>query len=147
VRRNALPVLLVALWAGLAFAQAPAPTPAATLRGSWWAAVGRHKSFQGHWSAKITTDNPDAAAGTWTLLGPDGRIAMQGRWAAQKAAKAWNGTWTADAGGTVLSGTWEAQAKSAAGNTFEDMLRGAAKSVVTGSWRAGRVRGLWRLAN
>jgi hypothetical protein len=142
-----LAFVLVGVCASTALAQSPAPAPAATLKGSWSATAGR-QAFAGYWSAKLAADSPDMASGGWTLLGPGGQIAMQGRWSAQKTAKVWKGTWSADVPGTgvVLSGTWQADARTVAGKTFEDMLRHAGKALVTGSWRAGAARGIWRLA-
>jgi hypothetical protein len=120
--------------------------PRAVIYGNWIATVGP-RQFRGEWSAQVLADNPNAAVGSWMLIGDNGRIISQGTWSAEKAAKRWRGTWSARVqGGGPLSGTWEADPKSLTGKTFEDMLRQTGDKQIAGWWRSRTAQGSWWLS-
>ena len=122
---------------------APAPP---VFRGSWIATVGADSThpFHGDWSAQALPGRPDDVQGSWSLIGPEGDIAMKGTWSARRAKRGLKGTWSARLpNGGVLSGSFEANVPNFKGKTFTDLLTATAAAQIAGSWRMGALRGNW----
>jgi hypothetical protein len=120
--------------------------PASSLRGTWAATIGTKPALQGSWSAQLRAESPEAAAGTWTLFGANGKAAAQGTWSATRTAGTWSGTWSARGAGsdTLRSGTWRADVEHAPA-TFADLLRSTLETQVTGAWHSAGLQGRWAL--
>jgi hypothetical protein len=115
------------------------------LRGSWTASAGA-QVLHGGWSAELLRQRPNAARGSWTLLGDAGQVQLQGTWSAQKNSTGWQGTWTAQSSRSQpLSGSWSAAAAQFSGRTLEDMLRTSLAKEISGAWTRGRLGGSWAL--
>jgi hypothetical protein len=127
---------------------ADAPTAPAVMRGTWVATAGQ-RVLRGRWSAQVQPGAPNDAIGSWTLDGNNQQVLLQGTWAARKDPRRWSGTWSArvERSTTIHAGTWQADPAGLHGKTFADMLRQTAEHRVAGTWRAGRARGGWWLAN
>ena len=116
------------------------------LAGSWTATAGLHKIFRGTWSGQPSSQNPNAARGSWTLLNEADEVLLEGSWSAQKTGQSWQGTWTArPMKGQSLSGTWTADGANLNSKSFAEMLKSTATKEVAGSWRSGRYQGNWWL--
>jgi hypothetical protein len=102
------------------------------LRGSWIATAGSKRTFQGRWSAQVLPPSKNVALGSWTLLGENNQIVLEGTWSARKLADGWQGTWTARIEGRTVSGMWNAVMTDFNGKTFEDMLKRTAERA---NWR------------
>jgi hypothetical protein len=131
-------VLLVCSWAW-------AQQAAHEFRGTWTATAGT-VVLRGTWTAESAPRKPNAAHGTWTLLGETDEVALEGTWSAEKTGRGWEGSWTARVRhGRTYSGAWQADIAAASSKTFADMLGQAAKKEIAGSWQSGRYRGNWWL--
>jgi hypothetical protein len=120
--------------------------PAGILRGTWTASAGGQQAFGGGWSAEISTETPDIAIGSWTLVGERGQVLLQGTWSTRKLARRWQGTWAArTATGRLYRGAWQADARNLTGKTFRDMLAQTAEKQISGTWRSGAAQGRWWL--
>ena len=118
----------------------------AALRGRWIATAGQGRTLGGTWSAAALPGDPDAATGSWALLGPAGQVLLDGTWSARRSPPGWQGTWAARTRqGALYSGTWRADARRVRGKTFEDLLRDAGAARLSGTWRSGRAHGNWWL--
>lgn len=141
-------LLLVCLLASALAAPAPdanAQDAVTSLRGSWSATIGNRPALQGTWSAELQEKTPNAASGTWTLVGAGGTVVARGTWTATKTSGAWSGAWAARAaGGGSRSGTWRADAGGGA-KTFAGLLRSSLETQLTGAWRSGGLQGRWAL--
>lgn len=116
------------------------------LAGSWTATVGPNQIFRGTWSGQSSSQNPNAARGSWTLLNEAGEVLLEGSWSAQKTSQSWQGTWTArPMKGQSLSGTWTADGTNLNGKSLAEMLKSTATKEVAGLWRSGRYQGNWWL--
>ena len=123
-----------------AVAAADALAPPPVFRGSWIATVGANtaRPFHGEWSAQALPGRPDDVQGSWSLLGPDGDVAMKGTWAARRAKRGMKGTWSARLpSGGVFSGSFEAIVPGFKGKTFQDLLAATSKAQLAGTWRMG----------
>jgi hypothetical protein len=116
------------------------------LRGSWTATADPNQIFRGAWSGQASSQNPNAARGSWTLLNEAGDILLEGTWSALKTGEGWQGTWTArPANGQSLSGTWTADAANLNAKSLAEMLKMTTTKEVAGWWRSGRYQGNWWL--
>ena len=128
--------------ASCAFAQEASPI----LHGRWTATIGPSQALRGTWIAQALPGRPNAVHGSWTLLGDNGQILLEGKWSAEKAGGAWQGTWTARTRqGRSFSGTWRADIDDLRGKTFEQMLEWTVEKQIAGSWRSGSAQGNWWL--
>jgi hypothetical protein len=122
--------------------EASSPVPG----GSWTATVGKDRIFRGTWSGQSSSQNPNAARGSWILLNDASEILLEGTWSAQKTGQRWQGTWTArPVIGQPLSGTWGADSANQNAKSFGEMLESTATKEVAGWWRSGRYQGNWWL--
>ena len=123
-----------------------AQSPAVELTGMWKATVGNGPVMQGMWLAQIAKGSPNAASGSWSLLGDAGEIVLQGTWSARKTGQGWEGSWRARAGnGRSLSGSWSASLAEFQGKTFQEMLVLTMQRQIGGAWQSGRYQGNWWL--
>jgi hypothetical protein len=135
----------VALSAWRTGASARADDQAPALRGGWAARAGA-SVFKGRWTANAPQPASDDAQGTWTLLGPNDDVTLDGPWSARRNGKTWQGTWMARTRpGALFSGTWQTAVKGIPGKTFFDLLAHAKAGRIAGTWRMGRLRGDWWL--
>src|SRR5690242_4562631 len=116
------------------------------LRGSWSATVGTTATLQGTWSAQLQLSSPDAATGTWTLVGAGNKILARGTWSATRTAGTWRGAWSARgaARGAARTGTWQADAAGGA-KTLADLLRSSLEAQLNGVWHSAGRQGRWSL--
>ena len=142
-------LLLVALGGAGAHAGVLQDTPAAaqTARsGSWTAKSSTGRTLGGTWTA-VADPTTGAVSGTWTLVDAKGRTVRRGGWSAAKSRTGWNGAWRAAVSGSKAeySGTWSAKVSLKPNASFADLFETAAKTVVSGNWRAGRQSGAWSI--
>jgi hypothetical protein len=122
-----------------------------TIGGTWTATAGGKRTFRGTWSARSRPATPNAAEGSWTLLGATNQPLLEGTWSALKTDAGWQGTWAARVtmgrlrSGRMLSGTWQAALPGFAGRTLTEMLLRSIEAPVSGSWRTQGLSGTWSL--
>jgi hypothetical protein len=118
---------------------------------TWAARSSSGQTFGGTFTAKEDAET-GAVTGSWTLLDAQGRSLATGAWSAAKSPTGWTGSWRAVAAGRPgeYAGTWSARSdlkgphlKGSA--TFGDLFAAAAKSAVSGTWRAGGQSGAWTI--
>ena len=138
-------LLAMCLWIVPLAAAPNAQQPVTSLRGSWSATIGSRPALQGTWSAELQEKTPEAASGTWTLVGAGNTVVARGTWSATRTRGAWSGSWAARAAdGASRSGTWRADANGAA-KTFADLLRSSLETQLSGTWRSAGLQGRWAL--
>ena len=114
--------------------------------GSWSARSASGLTLRGTWTA-VSDAKTGAVTGTWTLDDAQGKTVRRGAWSAAKSAKGWTGAWRAIVTGQKgeFAGTWDASVELKPNAAFADLFELAAKSVVSGSWRAGGQSGAWSI--
>jgi hypothetical protein len=123
-----------------------AQEPSQVVRGTWTASAGSGLVLRGQWSAQPHPDSPDAAYGSWTILGASGQVVLQGTWSAAKSRGAWRGEWSArTSANRIYSGTWDAEGADLGSGDIMAMLQRAIVKQVAGSWRYGGLSGHWWL--
>ena len=121
-------------------------TPSAEFSGMWTATERNGPAMRGMWLAQISKTGPNAASGSWSLLGDGGEVVLEGTWSARNTSQNFEGSWSARAGnGRSLSGTWSAALGDFKGKTFKEMLSLTLEKQIGGAWRSGRYEGNWWL--
>ena len=116
------------------------------LTGMWKATVGNGPVIAGMWLAEISKSSPNAASGSWSLLGDAGGVVLEGSWSARKTSQSWEGRWTArTANGRSYAGTWSASLGEFKGKTLAEMLALTVQKQIGGAWQSGRYQGNWWL--
>ena len=112
----------------------------------WKATVGNGPMLTGMWLAQTSKASPNAASGSWSLLGDSGGVVLEGTWSARKTSQGWEGRWSARAnGGRSLAGTWSASLAEFRGKTLTEMLALTMQKQIGGAWQSGRYQGNWWL--
>jgi hypothetical protein len=139
--RATVAALLVIVSVGVVDAQ----STATSLRGSWSATIGTRGALQGTWTAVLEAETPNAATGTWTMVGTAGQVVARGTWAANRNAGLWTGTWSARAAnGSTRSGTWRVNAVRGP-KTFAELLESTLETQLTGAWSSAGLQGRWAM--
>lgn len=128
---------------------APQSTPSSAQKareGTWGATSRTGITLQGTWTA-VADPKTGAVTGTWTLEDGKRKTVLGGAWSAAKSPDGWTGAWRAVVSGRKgeYSGTWNASVDLKPDASFADLFERAVKSVVSGSWRAGRQSGAWSI--
>jgi hypothetical protein len=138
VGMNGWSVILALILSSCALAQDTSPI----LAGSWTATAGPNEIFRGTWSGQSSSQDPNAARESWTLLNEAGDILLHGTWSAPRTGRGWQGTWTVrPANGQSISGTRTADGTNLNAKSFAEMLKRTATKDVAGWWRSGRYQG------
>ena len=117
-----------------------------TRSGTWSATTGGRRTLAGTWTA-VPDPTGRAVTGTWTLVDGKGRTVARGAWSAAKSPARWTGAWRAVVSGRggEYAGTWTTGIDLKAGARFVDLFETAVRTVVSGTWRAGRRSGSWSI--
>ena len=113
---------------------------------TWSARSSTGRTLAGTWTA-VEDAKTGAVTGTWAVVDPNGNAVVGGVWSAAKSPTAWTGAWRAVVNGSKAeySGSWTAAVSSKVGPRFADLFEMAARSAVSGNWRAGRQSGTWSI--
>jgi hypothetical protein len=119
-----------------------AATRRTTHSGTWSAATGGGIPFAGTWTATADATHR-TVIGTWTLVDAQRKPIANGNWSASKSADKWSGAWRANVADRPgeYTGTWTASAELKASGSFADLFEKAARTMVSGTWRAGAYSG------
>ena len=143
-----LSLLFFAIEASSVHAQAQQPPPAKAQRldGTWSASSQTGLTLKGTWTAAADAKT-GAVTGTWTLDDAKGKTIRRGGWSAAKSVDGWSGAWRAVVTGSKgeYAGTWSASVDLKEDARFADLFELALKTIVSGSWRAGRQSGAWSI--
>ncbi len=104
------------------------------------------QTLAGTWTV-VNDPVTGSVTGTWTLVDASGRTLAGGGWSAAKAKTGWTGAWRSIVSRTKTeyAGTWSAAVDLKPNAAFADLFEMAARTVVSGQWRAGSHSGAWSI--